>query len=82
MKGPKFWMVIPALLIGGMVGLASAKLPAPSEEAKAAAAAKKAKAAEAAKKSADALAKAQDRAVANHKGKGGGKAMTTSAKKK
>lgn len=67
MKAPKFWMVVPALLIGGMVGLASAKLPAPSEEAKAAAAAKKAKAAEAAKKQAEALAKAQDRAVENHK---------------
>jgi hypothetical protein len=82
MKKAKFWMVIPALLIGGAVGLASAKLPAPTEEAKAAAAAKKAKAAEAAKKAAEALAKAQDRAVANYKGKGGGKAMTTSTRKK
>jgi hypothetical protein len=82
MKKAKFWMVIPALLIGGAVGLASAKLPAPNEEAKAAAAAKKAKAAEAAKKAAEALAKAQDRAVANHKSNKGGKAMPVSAQKK
>jgi hypothetical protein len=81
MKAPRVWMVIPALLIGGAVGLASAKLPAPSEEAKAAAVTKKAQAAEAAKKAAEALTKAQDRAVANHKGQGG-KTMATSAKKK
>ena len=82
MKGPKFWMVIPALLIGGAVGLASAKLPPLSDEAKAAAAAKKEKAAETAKKAAVALQKAQDRAVANHKGNQGGKMMPASAKKK
>lgn len=82
MSKPRFWMVIPALLLGGAVGLASAKLPAPSAEAKAAAEAKKAKAAEASKKAAEALAKAQDRAVANHKNKGGGKVMATSTRKK
>jgi len=27
MKSPRFWMVVPALLLGGAVGLASAKLP-------------------------------------------------------
>ena len=29
MKAPKFWMVVPALLVAGVVGLAYAKLPAP-----------------------------------------------------
>lgn len=83
MKAPKFWMVIPALLVAGAVGMASAKLPPPSDEAKAAAAAKKAKAGEAAKKAAEALGKAQDRAVANYKkGKGGEMAAAKPAKKK
>jgi hypothetical protein len=82
MNAPKFWMVIPALLIGGAVGLASAKLPqAPMDDAaKAAAAAKKAKAAEAGKKAAEALAKAQDRAAENYKrNKGGMSAMAMPA---
>ena len=67
MKAPKFWMVVPALMVAGAVGLAYAKLPAPGEAAKAAAAAKKAKAAEAAKKAAAELAKAQDRVVERYK---------------
>ena len=67
MKAPKFWMVVPALLVAGAVGLAYAKLPAPSEAEKAAAAAKKAKAADAAKKGAEALAKAQDRVAERYK---------------
>ena len=69
MKAPRFWMVILALLIGGAVGLASAKLPqAPMDDkAKAAAAAKKAKAAEASKKAAEALAKSQDRVAERYK---------------
>ena len=70
MNAPRFWMVVPALLVAGVVGMASAKLPPLSDEAKAAAVAKKAKAAEAAKKASEALARAQDRAVANYKGKG------------
>ena len=73
MNAPKFWMVIPSLLVAGSVGLAYAKLPAPklTDEQKAAAAAKKAKAAEGAKKAAEALARAQDRAAENYrKGKG------------
>lgn len=83
MKAPKFWVVVPALLVAGAVGLAYAKLPPPSEEAKAAAAAKKAKAAEAAKKDAEALAKAQDRAVENYKrGKGGASIAAAPSKKK
>lgn len=78
MKAPKFWMVIPALLVAGAVGLASAKLPqAPMDDAaKAAAAAKKAKAAEAAKKGAEALAKSQDRVVDRYKRE---KGMATAA---
>ncbi|MBI3045758.1 MAG: hypothetical protein HYY78_23360 [Betaproteobacteria bacterium] len=69
MNAPKFWMVVPALLVAGAVGLAYAKLPQPpmDDAAKAAAATKKAKAAEAAKKAAAALAKAQDRAVERYK---------------
>lgn len=69
MKAPRFWMVVPALLVAGVVGLASAKLPTPpmDDAAKAAAAAKKAKAAEAGKKEAEALAKSQDRAVERYK---------------
>jgi hypothetical protein len=79
-------MVIPALLIGGAVGLASAKLPPLSDEAKAKAADAKAKSAEAAKKDAAALAKAQDRAAAHYKKEKGGKvtpvAATAKPKKK
>lgn len=67
MRAPRFWMVVPALLVAGVVGLSYAKLPPPSAEAKAAAAAKKAKAGEAAKKAAEAMARAQDRAVDNYK---------------
>ena len=67
MNAPKFWMVVPALLVAGAIGLAYGKLPAPSDEAKAAAAAKKAQAAEAAKKAAANLAKSQDRVVERYK---------------
>ncbi|HEY7655292.1 MAG TPA: hypothetical protein VH881_00380 [Burkholderiales bacterium] len=67
MKAPRFWMVVPALMVAGAVGLAYAKLPAPSAEAKAAAAAKKAQAAEAGKKAAADLAKAQDRVAERYK---------------
>ena len=83
MNAPKFWLVVPALLVAGTVGLAYAKLPPPSEEAKAAAAAKKEKDAEAAKKAGEALAKAQDRAVDHYKkSKGVKTAAAAPAKKK
>lgn len=73
MKAPKFWMVVPALLVAGVVGMSYAKLPQPpmDDAAKEKAVAAKAKAAEGAKKAAAALAKAQDRAAENYKkGKG------------
>lgn len=57
-------------------GAVWAKLPPPSEEAKAKAAEAKAKADEAAKKDAEQLGKAQDRTVANYKRNKGGKAST------
>lgn len=85
MNAPKIWMMIPALLVAGAVGMVNAKLPTPpmDDKAKAAAEEKKAKAAEAAKKDADHLAKAQDRAVSNYKkDKGGSKTVAVSKKKK
>jgi len=83
MRAQKFWMVVPALLIGGVVGLASAKLPAPPPADPAKAAAAKAKAAEGAKKAAAAMAKAQDRAAENYKrNKGGMSAMAPDPGKK
>jgi len=81
MKAPKFWMVIPALLVAGVVGLAYAKLPAPPvDPAKAAEA--KAKAAEAAKKGAEALSKSMDRVVERYKKEKGIKSAAAPAKKK
>lgn len=86
MNAPKFWMVVPALLVAGAVSLAYAKLPvAPMDDAaKAAAEAKKTKAAEAAKKDADNLAKAQDRAVSHYNKEHGIKTVAAkpAAKKK
>lgn len=76
----KFWMVIPALLIGGAVGMVNAKLPPLSDEAKAKAAEAAAKKKDAAAKATVALEKAQDRAVANYKKAPGAKAAP--AKKK
>lgn len=67
MNAPKFWMVVPALLVAGAVGLASAKLPAPPPVDPAKAAEAKAKAAAGAKKAAEQLAKSQDRAVERYK---------------
>ena len=77
MNAPKFWMVVPSLLVAGAVGLAYAKLPAPkmSDEQKAAAAAKKEKAAAAAKVEKDALAKSMDRAADNYNKNKGMKPM-------
>ena len=82
MKAPRFWMVVPALLVGLAVGVASAKLPqAPMDDAaKAKAAEAKAKAAAGAKKAAEALAKSQDRVAERYKKEKGMKTME--AKKK
>lgn len=84
MNAPKFWMVIPSLLIACAVGVASAKLPPLSDEAKAKAAEGKAKAAEAAKKARIAEEKAMDRAVDRYKKEKGIKtaAAAPAAKKK
>ncbi len=68
MNAPKFWMVVPALLVAGAVGMAYAKLPPPSDEAKA--------------KAAEALAKSQDRAVAHYKKEKGMTAAAAPKKKK
>lgn len=79
MSTPRFWMIVPSLLVMGAVGMAYAKLPPapkPTDEQKAAAAAKKEKGAAAAKKAAEDLAKAQDRAADNYKR---GKGMKTTA---
>ena len=72
--------VVVALLTGFTIGMASAKLPAPSDEQKAKTAEAKAKADEAAKKDAEALAKSQDRA-AEHYRKAKGAVTKTSASK-
>ena len=86
MNTPKIWMVIPALLIGCAVGVASAKLPTPpmDDAAKAKAAEAKSKAAEAAKKGRALEEKAMDRAVARYKKEKGVKtaASAPAAKKK
>ncbi len=76
MRAPKFWMVVPALLVAGAVGLASAKLPQPpmDDAAKAKAAEAKAKAADAAKKARELEEKAMDRVVARYKKEKGVKA--------
>ncbi len=76
MNSRKVSMAVVALLTGCAFGIASAKLPAPSEEQKAKAAEGKAKADEAGKREAELLGKYQDRAVAHYKG---GKAVKTGA---
>jgi hypothetical protein len=80
MKASKFWMVIPALLLGWAVGVAYAKLPPLDDAGKAKAAEAKAKAADAAKSARVAEEKAMDRAVARYKKEKGVK--TAAAKKK
>lgn len=77
MSMPKIWKIIPALLVCGTVGMASAKLPAPPPMDPVKAEEAKKKTAEMAKKTADDLGKAQDRAVNNYKKQKG----TTTAKK-
>ena len=79
---PRYWMVIPALLIGGAVGMVNAKLPPLSDEAKAKAAEAAAKKKDAAKKATVARDKAQDRAVANYKKGPAAKPAATVVKKK
>jgi hypothetical protein len=69
-----FRILIMSAAMALTAGAVWAKLPPPSEEAKAKAAEAKAKADEAAKKDAEQLAKAQDRAVANYRKSHGGKA--------
>ncbi len=77
MNAPKSWKLIPAVLACCMVGLASAKLPAPPPADPEKAAAAKQKAADAAKKEAGLLGKAQDHAVDRYKKQKG----VTAAKK-
>ncbi len=83
MKAPKFWMIVPALLVAGAVSMVNAKLPqAPMDDAaKAAAEAKKAKAAETAKMEGEQLARAQDRAVYYYKKEHGIKSAAPVKKK-
>jgi hypothetical protein len=82
MKAPKFWMVIPALLVACAVGLAYAKLPAPPPVDPAKAAEGKAKAAEATKKARADEEKAMDRVVERYKKEKGIKTAAAPAKKK
>lgn len=67
MNTRKTWMALAALLTGLAFGVASAKLPAPSDDQKAKAAAAKAKDQEAAKREGELLGKYQDRAAENFK---------------
>jgi hypothetical protein len=85
MRAPKFWMVIPALLVAFAVGGAYAKLPQPpmDDAAKAKAAEGKAKAAEVAKKAREQEEKAMDRVADRYKkDKGIKTAAATPAPKK
>jgi len=69
MNAPRFWMVVPALLVAGAVGIAYAKLPQPPMDAaaKAKAVEAKAKAADATKKARADEEKAMDRVVDRYK---------------
>jgi hypothetical protein len=62
-----FRIMIMCVAMGATAGTVWAKLPPPSDEAKAKAAEAKAKADDAAKKDAEDLGKAQDRAVTNYR---------------
>ena len=66
MNLPKWWKIVPALLVAGAVGLAYAKLPPPSEEAKAKADEAKAKADYGDKVGAYKLCLAQNRIAENY----------------
>ena len=76
MKAPKLWKLVPAVLACCAVGLASAKLPAPTEDQKAKAEEAKAKATEATKKENELLGKSQDRATEHYKKTKGGVVKT------
>jgi hypothetical protein len=67
MNAPKFWMVVPALLVAGTVGMAYAKLPPLDDAGKAKAAEAKAKAGEAGKKAREQEEKAMDRVTDRYK---------------
>jgi len=69
MNAPRFWMVVPALLVAGAVGVAYAKLPQPpmDDAAKAKAVEAKAKAADATKKARADEEKAMERVVDRYK---------------
>ncbi len=86
MNAPSFWMVVPALLVAGAVGLAYAKLPQPpmDDAAKAKAVEAKAKAADAAKMARANEEQAMDRVVERYKKEKGIKTAATApaAKKK
>lgn len=84
MKAPKFWMVVPALLVAGVIGMAYAKLPQPpmDDAAKAKAVEAKAKAAEATKQAREQEEKAMDRAVDRYQKEKGIKTAVAPAKKK
>jgi Tfp pilus assembly protein PilO len=84
MKAPKFWMVVPTLLVAWVVGYAYAKLPQPpmDDAANAKAAEAKAKAADAAKQARAAEEKAMDRVVARYKKEKGVKAAAAAPRKK
>jgi hypothetical protein len=86
MNAPKFWMVIPTLLVACAVGMAYAKLPQPpmDDAAKAKAADAKAKAADVAKMARAQEEKAMDRVAERYKKEKGIKtaAAAAPAKKK
>jgi hypothetical protein len=75
-------ILIMSIAMAATAGTVWAKLPPPSDEAKAKAAEAKAKADDAAKKDAEQLGKAQDRAVANYRKNKGIKAPASMAGKK
>ena len=77
-----FRILIMSAAMALTAGAVWAKLPPPSEEAKAKAAEAKAKADDAAKKDAELLGKAQDRAAANYKKNKGGKSSSAMSGKK
>jgi hypothetical protein len=74
-------ILIMSAAMAATAGAVWAKLPPPSEEAKAKAAEAKVKADEAAKKEAEQLAKAQDRAAANYRKNKGIKAAPATKQK-
>ena len=70
MNAPKIWKLVPAVMVCCVVGLASAKLPAPPPADPAKVEEAKKKSADAAKKESDELAKSQDRVAERYKKQG------------